>query len=129
MGMMKILLIYASVVVIYIMMFNVGLAFIGIEQNVTRSDGYTDLTTPKIGVADSVSVQVERKKWYGKVIEDRTKTTTNSNLYLASFIKLPLERGDRDFKGFHYAVFIFSLFIPVIVSYIKWSVSERGYYD
>jgi len=50
-----------------------------------------------IGISDSVSVTIERSRWYGKIIiQDK-----NKELYLFGFLKIPLEKNETNYSISH----------------------------
>ena len=95
------------------------------EELNTNSENNGDI---KLGVSDSVDVSVTRPRFYGTIIENSSKNTKISLLYLLNIIKIPLNSGGISF------LFIHILFLIVLIFFIYLSLKkirkfelERGY--
>lgn len=54
-----------------------------------------------IGIGDSISVGVERHRWYGSLVEAGSGEDLSRTLYLFGFIRLPLEVNGTDMLLVH----------------------------
>lgn len=82
-----------------------------------------------IGVGDSISVQVVRERWYGKIYGDYWDTKDIENLYLFNIIKIPVRVNGSDWSLFH-IIFVSILILLIVIIKFLFSASnniERGY--
>ena len=77
----------------------------------------------KVGVAESVSVTVQRNRWYGKIIENAGDDSKISYVYLLNFLRLPLIINKFNFVYVH----IIMLILIVPVSIFFWRRKKRFY--
>ena len=70
----------------------------------------------KIGYTEKVSAEVQRDRWYGRIVEIHGETSQSSYLYILNIIKLPLNIKGENYIPVH-IVFILTViamafFIP-----------------
>lgn len=112
------LIILGVVTVIYLitinMFFNTSLQSF-IPQNLTKNG--TTITygsEEKIGVGDSVYVEITRNRWYGTIYESGGK----SRLFLFNILPLPLKKANTSFIFFHIILLL------IWISFIIFSKKE-----
>lgn len=66
-----------------------------------------------VGVGESVSVMVQRNRWYGKIIENVGDDSKISYVYLFNFLRLPLASGSFNFVYLHVIMLI--AIVPVSI--------------
>src|SRR3989344_9133359 len=83
-----------AIFIIYILAINIASSFFSLNFQIgSRFDAAEikqDNTIEEAKLTDDVSIQVSRKRWYGKIYELLGSEGKTSNLYLLGFIKLPL---------------------------------------
>jgi len=116
--MLKRSLFFLALILFYILMVNLVFGVSNINLSETSSKEKTDSEFLKADIGHSVSVTVERNRFYGKIIE----TDGISNIYLLGFVKLPLNSKKIDFRTFHR---IFFGFISVFYLIVLFTVSKN----
>ena len=74
------------------------------EKNIIEGRG-----VEVVSVGDSVSIIVERQRWYGEIIENNEL----SILYLFNKIQLPIKKSGTSFVFFHYLFLSLIVIIPI----------------
>jgi hypothetical protein len=87
------------------------------------SDSTTNSNNIKVAVSDSISVSVEKHRFYGTIISEGT----NSHMYLLNFIKVPLGKDDFNFIYLHCTVLIIliALLVLIIIVPMKGGLKEN----
>lgn len=98
--------------------------YFGANQTVvtkTTTGGFIE----KLGLGDSVTVQVEKKRFYGKILEQSSNGNKNSQLYLFNIFKLPIIVNDLNLKYLHITFAVTMLIVILIILFQK----ERRYLE
>ena len=90
------------------------------SNSVTGNDG----GGVKVGMSDSVSVTVQRNRWYGKIIENAGDDSRISYVYLFNFLRLPLIANKFNFVYVH----ILMLIAIMSVSVFFWRRKKDKFY-
>ena len=75
----------------------------------------------KMGISDHATASVYGTRWYGEIMDDGT----NRNAYIFSFIKLPIENKNFDFRIAHIVFPSIMLFILVCIIIVKFINSKE----
>ncbi len=106
-----------AIFIIYILAINIASSFFSLNFQIgSRFDAAEikqDNTIEEAKLTDDVSIQVSRKRWYGKIYELLGSEGKTSNLYLLGFIKLPLVNEGSSYIIYHV------LFLIAILIYIS----------
>ncbi len=122
----KIILIAGIIIAAYVILIN----FIA---SVSQLNGFTYANNVeqsnsgqgvKVGVGESVSVTVQRNRWYGKIIENVGDDSKISYIYLFNFLRLPLIINKFNFIYVH----ILMLVAIASLSVFFWRRKGRGFY-
>ncbi|MBI2449256.1 hypothetical protein HYV49_03080 [Candidatus Pacearchaeota archaeon] len=91
------------------------------EDGIEQGDSGGDV---KVGVGESVSVTVQRNRWYGKIIENVGDDSKISYVYLLGFLRLPLIINKFNFVYVHILMFV----AIASVSVFLWRRKSKGFY-
>ena len=128
---LKIVLILFAGFISYVILINIiSYNFSAISGMSVQTDGQAysqDGGDIKIGISDSVDVTVVRHRWYGTIVNGADNSGSSSNLYLLSFIKLPLRSNGKSMLFAHLAVIaLIVICMNVIIRKINRNNFERG---
>ena len=120
----KILLIFLLLIapIIYLTLINT-IANLNVNNyfGTARLQQGNDYGEVNLGVSDSVSVQVVRNRFYGKIIENEQA----SDLYFFNTIKLPLKNHDYNFIWIH-VLFLILWVSFLIIFLVKGMVQNKS---
>lgn len=124
--MIKYSLILIGVIISYIVLINFvaiitqfgGFAY---ADNIEQSDSGQGV---RVGVGESVSVSVQRNRWYGRIIENVGDDNSISYIYLFNFLRLPLIINKFNFIYVH----ILALIAIASASVFFWRRKKDGFY-
>jgi len=90
------------------------------EEKSTRSS-----LGAQLGATTNVHVSVEKKRWYGKIIEHVGEKSKISNLYLFRILKIPLYVKNFSFVPMHLSFLIVLSLIYLFVFLVETSNKQR----
>lgn len=106
------IMLYIAAIIMYILVIGVA-SRISITSNDINSA--EKLEENKIQVSQSVSVGVERHRWYGTIIETAGEGSAFANLYLFNLISLPLKKNNTGFMLYHLFFFLLATIILIVI--------------
>jgi len=108
----KIILII-GLIIAYVLVINIIAVAIPISVEYIETEKSSG-SREEVGVGHSVQIQVEKNRFYGKILQDNE----NSNLLLFGFIPLPLKSRGHSFIKYHLIFFVLLLLI-ILLMYMK----------
>lgn len=96
-----------------------------IELNNNQYKGFCNASIcEKVGMSDSVSIEVVKNRWYGKIVENSDQNGNLNNLYLFKIIKIPTNKNGFSFFWIHISFLIF--LIIIFLSMFLWDILSKS---
>lgn len=93
------------VVITYVILINIVSVAVTIDvsspSNIPNQQIVDSGSNQRLGVSDSITIDIARKRWYGVIYEKVGYNDTESNFYLFNIVKFPVRVGGISFITIH----------------------------